>query len=210
MTKAFAGAKFDTMTAFFNSKSWQELLNGLKTFAGPFMDVWNAFVDAFALGFTWSIIKPLQWFADLITGESNSFADALRVMGEALQYLVNHVKALMGSIYVSLGILDGGELTKGKSFFQVYEDLLANAMEESFKRAMGHTETGEGVNVTNNWGGVTVNQDFKDRQNPDRIAYSLKEVLESASRNRTKADAKSNFLARPPQTKGLNAMGSGA
>lgn len=140
---------------------------------------------------------------DLLAGAFGRFLDPTRFLGfidlvdlfaSVLEFLAGWLgRAMMGFMGLTLWLMEFvnqiGRLITLQGFDPRAMDEAGNfGMEEMYKRIFGKIEAGEGalVNQTVNMD-VKMQNNFKEMLEPDRVAFTIKDQLLKAARNKTQA-----------------------
>ncbi len=120
-----------------------------------------------------------------IANKINWFSEIIKTVAKFLLTLYDVMKA--GMAYTFIAIL--GLMSHGEGIAKIHKDAKEAMMWQWNKDQKVNEELEHGSNITNNTfnGGIKIQQDFKEKQEPDRIAFTIKEVLEKVSSNRTQA-----------------------
>lgn len=152
------------------------------------------------------ILSVLRDGFDLLARGLGTFLDPSKFLGfinlvtiftTVLEFLAKTLGlAMMGFQGLALWIMEFvnqvGQLLTGNGFDMSQVNAAGNfGMEEMYKRIFGNIEEGKGgiVNQTVNMD-VKMQNNFKEMMEPDRVAFTIKDQLLKASRNKTQASGR--------------------
>lgn len=179
--RAMAYAKLSALERI--GQSMPRLMKALELFSGIFSVLMDGF-DLLARGLG-RLLDPTLFLG---------FIDIVSLVADSLLYLASWLgRAMMGFQGVTLWLMEFGNQVGRFFSFQGFDphamDEAANfGMEEMYKRIFGQIEDGTGalVNQTVNMD-VKMQNNFKEMIEPDRVAFTIKDQLLKAARNKTQA-----------------------
>lgn len=149
--------------------------------------------DIFDEGIT-NIAKSLAWLFDptsimgfdLIEGALGMIERIVYTLAAGISFFQSFVFALMELINQIGNVFSGGSFSLSS---------IGDAMEEGWfsmmDRIFGEMKQGNAVaNMTTNIGKVEIKNEFKEQQEPDRIAFALKDQLFKAAQNPTQSSGR--------------------
>lgn len=116
----------------------------------------------------------------------DSLVDVVRTLSIVFGALWGTIKGIIGGISAVMGSMAGGKFTGlGEDFKEAFTGEFAKTMDKIRTPTLG-PDGSAGKTVTNYVNqDIKMNNSFKEVLQPDRIAFTIKEQLEKASRNKT-------------------------
>ncbi len=163
-----------------DAKKLMELAPRIAEIGARFMRIFDVFVEGFdAMA---QLIAPLfevAGWAELLIGLLDSLSIGLALVLGGFQGIAFAILEFVSQIQ---SLFSGGGFS-----FSAIGDAFGAGVDQMIERILGKVDNNEGsiANMTTNIAKVEIRNDFKEQQEPDRIAFTLKDQLLKAAQNPT-------------------------
>lgn len=189
--RAWDGAKIDNALKLVElapkiAEVGERIYNAVSNIMTPFTLIADGFYE---------MLKPLfDWLfgADIAIGIMEKLAGVFEFIGKVMVLAFATISGAINSLFQLISNVGQGKWAHlGEGMGGAFND----GVEDFIKAHMHGLENGQGVSqmVQNNnfHGGITIKNDFKENQEPDRIAFTIKEQILQAAQNPKQARGQS-------------------
>lgn len=205
-TRALARIKLDSLDWLANNMaglidSFASLRRTLSIFFAPIMDLISGWEELFYLIFSGTgALDGLKWVLDTVAESAKYLADTFLNFYAAFRGIISGIIGMFVQMFLNVSqmiqnLMSGNFKDVSFGTENIFGTFMKDGAEEFMKTVdkfrvptLGPDgeENAKVVNQVNNYD-VKMNNSFKEVLQPDRIAFTIQDQLEKASRNRTSA-----------------------